>query len=30
VDLGAVTTRATLARGLELALTRTHQQVVAL
>lgn len=30
VDLGAVTTRATLARGLELALTRTRQQVVSL
>ncbi len=30
VDLGEVTTRATLARGLELALSRTHQQVVSL
>ena len=30
VDLGAVTTRATLARGLELALTKTRQQVVSL
>jgi rsbT co-antagonist protein RsbR len=30
VDLGAVTTRATLARGLELALTKTGQQVVSL